>query len=95
MKNRQHDDPIHFREKVHRIWKATGLDAANRAVLDGKPRGMIGRKFQGTLNLQCELDAKSALPFFLPQCRSVKLGSSRTAKDDPQGHLFKRAVIED
>lgn len=39
--------------------------------------------------------AKSDLPFFVPQCRSVKLGSRYAAKDDPQGHLFKRAVIED
>ena len=95
VKNRQHHDPMRLRKKVHGVWKAASLNAANCAMLDGKPLGMIGRKFHSTLNLRCELGAKSDLPFFVPQRRSVKLGSRRAAKNDPQGQLFKRAVIED
>ncbi|MDP2619453.1 MAG: hypothetical protein Q8P46_04655, partial [Hyphomicrobiales bacterium] len=95
VKNRQHDNPTHFRKKVHGVWKAASLNAANCAVFDGESLGMIGRKPDRTLNLRYERGAKSDLPFFVPQCRSVKLGSRCAAKDDPQGHLFKRAVIDD
>ena len=56
---------------------------------------MIGRKLHRTLNLRCERGAKSDLPFFVPQRGSVKPGLRRAANDDPQGHLFKRAVTED
>jgi len=56
---------------------------------------MIGRKLPSMFGLRCELGAKLDLSFFVPQCRSVELGSRCAMKDDPQGHLFKRAVIED
>lgn len=95
MKNSQHNNPMHFRKKVHAVWKATSLNAANRAVLDGEPLGVIGRKLHCMLDLRCEGGAKPDLPFFVPQRGSVKLNSRCAAKNDPQGHLFKRAAIED
>jgi hypothetical protein len=95
VENGQHDNPMRFRKKVHGVGKAASLNAANCALFDGESLGMIGRKLHCTLNLRSERGAKSDLPFFVPQCRSVKLGSRHAAKDDPQGHLFKRAVIED
>jgi hypothetical protein len=52
-------------------------------------------KLHCTPDLRCERGAKSDLPFRLPQRRRVKLGSRCAVKDDPQGHLFKRVVIED
>ena len=95
VKNSQNNNPACFRKKEHGVWKAADLNAANRAVLDRKPFWMIGRKLHCTLYLRCERGAKSDLPLFVPQRRNVKLGACCAAKDDPQGHLFKRAMMEE
>ena len=95
MKNRQHDNPMRFRKKVHGVWEAASLNAANYAVLDWELFGLIGRKLHCPLDLRCEGSAKADLPFFVPKCRGIKLRSRYAAKDDAQGHLFKRAAIED
>ena len=92
---RQHDNPMRFRKKVHGVGKAASLNAANCAMLGGESLGMTGRKLHCAFNLRRERGTKPDLPFLVPQCRGVKLDSRCAAKDDPQGHLFKRAVIED
>ena len=52
VETRQHDNPMRFRKKVHGAGKAASLNAANCAVLDGKPLGMVGRKLHCALILR-------------------------------------------
>ena len=95
MKNGQHHYAARLVKIEDGVWKATNLNAPDCAVFGGIPPGVYGSELGGMFDFRCKLNAEAGLPLFVPNCSLVEFISRRATKDNAQGHLFSRAVMEE
>ncbi len=82
MKDREHHDSIGFNAIEDGIREAAGLHATNVVAFDGKAFRICRGENDGAIDLDCESQPKTNLPFLVPQRRAVEFGARGAPKDD-------------